>query len=467
MLNAPDLSDLRLANPVSVDDARELLDALDLRGRIASHPDFGPEPLAVAPKRRRRFVVRAAIVVAAAVAAVIAVLAAPQSHTGGVLDDGPRSAGAAILTRMEAAIGTGTIMHMVREGPAGTSYVDLKTGKRTPAVLTEELWTNRHGFRLHLVERVNGRVVGDLRSGDRGFGVYAGPQTPAFLALWTGYHAALQNKYAPAELGGRGRVDGHSVYWIRFPLWYNTGGPTRHGRPNPKSRPKPLAQTRVAVDTHTFEPILEQTYEGGGRFDTRILLARAITYRPSELYRSLGPKLFNGTSPGHPFGGHPFAGLTRQEKTKLGLGQNPHRLRKLSVVPAPWLTPGKSVAGLGFRHVSRLLAQPPDEVGGLPMVWRLVYRAARLVYRPALHGLREPFSTTTVDETFRPADPRPWAGLPRGSIEVQPGESVTKQGSHRLWTGYMLEHGVYITITTPAGEHALLQIARALHPVRK
>jgi hypothetical protein len=157
-----------------------------------------PELLAIAdavsatqPRRpaskRRRVVVRGAIVVAAAVAAVVAVLAAPQSHSGSVLGGGPGDArAAALLTRMQAAIGYGQIMHVVREGPAGTSYVDLKTGKRTPAALTEELWTNRHGFRLHLVVRVNGRVVGDLRPGDRGVGVYQGPQTPAFLALWTG-----------------------------------------------------------------------------------------------------------------------------------------------------------------------------------------------------------------------------------------------------------------------------------------
>lgn len=437
-----------------------------------------PELLAIAdavsatqpkPKspRRRRFVIRGAILLAAALAAVAAVLAAPGTHSGGVpvLGNEVGSAKAALLiSRMEAAIGSGEVMHVIRSGPAGTSYVDLKTGKRTPAVLTEELWTNRHGFRLHLVERVNGRVVGDLRPGDRAVGSYAGPQTPAFLALWTGYHAALENKYAPAELGGRGTVDGHSVYWIRFPLWYNTGGPTRNGRPNPRSFPKPLAQTKVAVDTHTFKPVLERTYENGRRFDTRILLAKAVAYRPPELYKSLGPKLFNAMSPGHPFPGHPFAGLTRQEKTKLGLGPNPHRLRKLHVVPAPWLTPGQTVAGLGLRNISRLLAQPPDQVGGLPMAWRLIYRAVRLVYKPASQG-SSVASTTTIDETFRPADPRPWKGLPAGSIEVQPGESVTKSGSHRLWTGYMVKHGVYVTIATPAGEKALLKIARALRRV--
>jgi hypothetical protein len=414
----------------------------------------------------RRAVVRVAIVAVAAVAAVVAVLAAPQSHSGSVLGGG-LDARAAILTRMQAAIGSGQIMHVVYEGPVGATYVDLKTGKRTPAVLSEELWTNRHGYRVHLVVRANGRVVGDLRPGDRGYGVFQGPQDPAFLAFWTGYDAALGNKYAPAALGGRGTVDGRPVLWIRFPLWYNTGGPTRHGRPDPRSFPTRLAQTKVALDAHTFKPILERTYVDGRRFDTRIRLVEAIPYRPPELYRPRGPKLFDGTSPGHPFVGHPFAGLTRREKSKLGLGRNPHRLRSIRVVPAPWLTPGKTVAGLGFRHASRLLSQPVDQVGGFPLAWRLIYRAVRLVYKPPSSGPAAHFRTTTIDETFRPADPRPWQGLPRGSIEIQPGDSLTKSGSHRVWTGYMLRHGVYIRITTPAGERALLEIARALHPVRR
>ncbi len=419
---------------------------------------------AAAPQRRR-FVVRGAIVVAAAIAAVVAVLAAPQSHSGGVLGGGPGNAGAAILTRMEAAIGSGQIMHVVREGPAGTSYVDVKTGKRTPAVLTEELWTNRHGFRLHLAVRVNGHVVGDLRPGDHGVGAYQGPQNPAFLALWTGYHAALGNKYAPAELAGRGTVDSHPVYWIRFPVWYNQNCP----RPTKPfcGKPTRLLQTEVAVDAHTFKPVIERTYEDGRRFDTRILLAEAIPYRPSELYRRLGPRLFNGMSPGHPFGAHPFAGVTHREKNKLGLGMDLHRLRSRRVVPAPWLTAGETVAGLRFRHVSRLLSQPLDQVGDLPMARRLIYRAVELVYKPASHRSPARLPTTRIDETFRPADPRPWKGLPPGSIEVQPGESVTKAGAHRLWTGYLVKHGVYITISTPAGEHALLAIARTLHRVRK
>ena len=394
-----------------------------------------PKP---ASSNRRRIAVRGAVVVAVAAAAVLVVLAAPQSHSGGDLGVG-RAQAAIVLSRARAAIGAGQIMHVVSEGPSGTHYVDLKTGKRTPAVLSEELWTNRRGYRLHLVERVNGRVVGDLRPGDRGVGTWQGPDTPAFVALWSAYKTALTNKYAPAELGGRGIVDGHAVYWLRFPVWFNQHCP----KPTTPfcGKPTRLLQTEVAVDRHTFKPVLERTFENGRRFDLRIVLAKAISYRPPELYERRGPELFNAMSP----------------------GPQPHRLRSPRVVPAPWLTAGKTVAGLRFRQVSRLRSQPLDQVGGLPLAWRLIYRAVELVYEPASPG---PFGTTTIDETFRPADPRPWKGLPSGSIEVQPGESVTRVGSHRLWTGYLVEHGVYVTIRTPAGERTLLRIARALRQAR-
>jgi hypothetical protein len=387
------------------------------------------EPPAFAP-RRRRLAMRGAIVAAAAIAAVVVMLAAPQDHSGSVVG----RAQAGILSRALAAIGSGQIMHVVSEGPAGTAFVDLKTGKRTPAVLREELWATRHGA-FHLVDRVNGRVVGDLSPGDY-VGTSEGPNSPAFIALWARYStAALESKYARAELAGQGTVAGRSVYWIRFPLWYN-------------DRPTRRAQTEVAVDSHTYKPVLERTYENGRRFDTRILLAEAIPYRPPELYRRLGPPLFNVASPGRPFGGHPFAGR-----------------RSRRIVPAPWLTAGKTVAGLRFLHVSRAFRYPLSQVATLPMEWRLIYRAVQLVYKPASHGVSWRLPTTTIDETFRPADPRPWKGLPPGSIEVQPGESFNKWGTHKLWTGYLLEHGVYTTISTPEGEHALLTIARSLRRV--
>lgn len=70
MLNAPELTDLRAANPVSLDDARRLTDALHLHSRVLS---AGNEPFASRAARpaRRRVVVL--VLAAAAVLAAILV----------------------------------------------------------------------------------------------------------------------------------------------------------------------------------------------------------------------------------------------------------------------------------------------------------------------------------------------------------------------------------------------------------
>jgi hypothetical protein len=70
MLNAPELTDLRAANPVSLDDARRLADALHLHSRVLS---AGNEPIASRAARpaRRRVVVL--VLAAAAVLAAILV----------------------------------------------------------------------------------------------------------------------------------------------------------------------------------------------------------------------------------------------------------------------------------------------------------------------------------------------------------------------------------------------------------
>jgi len=34
---------------------------------------------------------------------------------------------------------------------------------------------------------------------------------------------------------------------------------------------------------------------------------------------------------------------------------------------------------------------------------------------------------------------------------------------NRLWTGYVVRRGIYVTIDTGAGERAVVEVARALH----
>ncbi|MGH3055158.1 MAG: hypothetical protein ACRDL7_09300, partial [Gaiellaceae bacterium] len=139
------------------------------------------EPKA-ARSKRRRIAVRGGIVAVAAAAVIAAVLAAPQGGPNGVLG------------RALAAIGDGRIMHVVTESPSGSVLVDLKTGHRTVQVLREELWADRQLDRFHLVLSLNGRVVGDVlwpQDAQQG-GTPLTADNPAFVALWTGYRAALK-----------------------------------------------------------------------------------------------------------------------------------------------------------------------------------------------------------------------------------------------------------------------------------
>jgi hypothetical protein len=365
----------------------------------------------IAPPRRRRFVFRGAILVAAAVAAIIAVLAAPQGHSGGVLG------------RALAAVGGGPIMHVVTEMPSGTVYLDLKTGRRTAApVLREELWADRQGDRLHLVVSENGRLLGDLLlPQDLTHGTSGSPPDPAFLALWTGYRAALED--GSAELVGRGTIYGRPVYWLRF-------------KPAPSSQPHPLTTT-VAVDAHTYKPILYRTSVNGAHFDQRVLVAKAIPYRPADFKRR-GPSL-----------------LSAEGVSSGGSSGSPSGFRS---VRAPWLTAGPTVAGMKLRNVSQT-----SEYTTIAPGKRRSAHGIELLYRPVSHGGATSLSTT-IDELLRPDNPQPWKGLRAGAIKIQQGsESSNEGGTHKTWTGYLVKDGVYLTVSTPKGQQALLEIARSLH----
>jgi hypothetical protein len=367
------------------------------------------QPKVATRRRRRRIVVRGGIVAAAAAAVIVAVLAAP------------RSSPPAVLGRALAAIGDGRIMHVVIESPSGMTYVNLKTGHRTAPIMRQELWVDRKGDRLHLVLSIGGRLLGDLLlpEDEQNGASSAAPTNPAFAALWTGYRAALSN--GTAKLVGRGTVLGHRVYWLSF-------RPTSQGQP----------RFEVAVDAHTYKPVLNRTYVNGRHLDQRILVAKTIPYRPAEFERR-GPSLVSGSSGGSSTGsGGPSGPATPP------------------VLRAPWLTAGKIVAGLRLRGVSQF--SEFTTVAGK----RRSAHGVELTY-----GAPQPLSTT-IDELLRPDDPRPWTGLPADSVRIEQGEeSSGKGGAHRTWTGYLKKDGVYLTISTPNGEGALLAITRALHLGRK
>lgn len=380
-----------------------------------------PEP-ATARRQRRRIVVRIALVAAVATAATVAILAAPQSKPG-------------IIGKALAAIGGRPIMHVVSESPSGVTFVSLKTGHRTAQILRQELWVNRSGDRLHVVLSLNGKVLGDLLlPQDIEDGTSTPSPGPAFAALWTGYRAALQN--GTATLAGSGHILGHHVYWLRFEQ-------TDPDQP----------RVDVAVDAHSYKPILERTFANGHRFDQRILVAKTVPYSPAEFKRR-GPDLFAG---GSSSGG-------------TSTGTVDPSAPPPTAVHAPWLTAGDTVAGLKLRAATQLTSTTGTGKS------KKTIQGLELVYGAESHGLAGPGSTT-VDELPRPDTPETWSHIPAASIQIETSEESSSSASaahpkpkdtrHRLWTGNLKKQGIYITITTPKGEHALLQIARSLHRAGK
>jgi hypothetical protein len=99
------------------------------------------------PLRRRRHLLAVAFV-AAALAAALALLPNWQS-------------GPSLVGRALAAIGSGSVLHVVGELPTGAELVDLKTGTATPVMQQEEIWFDEsRGMRRDLL-RVGGVVVDD------------------------------------------------------------------------------------------------------------------------------------------------------------------------------------------------------------------------------------------------------------------------------------------------------------------
>jgi hypothetical protein len=379
-----------------------------------------PELLAIAdavsatqrnPSRstRRRVAARAGLVGAVAAAVIVAVLAWPQANSPG-----------GVVGRALAAIGDGRVMHVVTESPSGIVYVNLKTGHRTAPIMREELWADRQLDHFHLVLSLDGRILGDMlfpQDAKNGTGLPSS-SNPAFLALWTGYRAALKN--GSATLAGRGTVLGHRVYWLAFKP------------PSPEPVPERI---EVAVDAHTYKPILNRTYANGRHFDERVLVAKATAYNATDFKRR-GPSLLGGS------GG-----------SSTGASSGPP---KPPALRAPWLTAGKTVAGLRLRGVSQFSEY--TTVAGK----RKSAHGIELTYGPP-----QP-SATTIDELLRLDDPRPWTGLPADSVRIEQGdERSDKGGAHPMWTGYLKKDGVYVTISTQKSERALLEIARALRPGRK
>jgi hypothetical protein len=379
--------------------------------------------------RRRRWLILSVLVVAAAAAAASLAL-------GSSSGSGPA-----------AAAGGRPVVHVVLQDPPSTVYFNLKTGRETRATVGSEMWSDRRTDRHRVVSTEGGRAVADQAwRSHYGPAVQAAAVDRFYAALaTTDYRAALRN--GKVSLAGRGTFDGRRVDWLRVTprrdlRWYVL---------------RELGE--VGVDAHTFKPILLRGLSGKRYVYTRVLLATSMAYKEAD-FDAHGPRQVPAIpvqlAPGYDFGSpNPSA---------------PHR----TVVGAPWLTAGTTVAGLRLRAVTPFTirktkhhfsygAPRPKPIQGLA----LVYGPAALPTPVNVYGRpRDPLAATrsTIVYEVPQGDTGPWKLVPADSIEVQTG--YTTVGTHIVhtpWIGYLKEHGLYITISTSAGPRVPLQIARSLH----
>jgi len=405
------------------------------------------DPLIAEAKRRAR--TRRLLVLLVLVAAVGATAAALELPSGSGSGSGL------------AAVDPKPVVHVVLEWPPTSVSFNLKTGHRTGGVSREEMWIDRKNGRERIAHTEDGRVVRDE--------VWTNHYPPTseaaavdhvYLSLVSNYRTAL--KSGAAKLVGRGTFRGHHVSWLH--LRQPPVPPWRHGHPWPQ-----VSKTAIGVDALTFKPVIlrfRSSRGTSGGYYGRVLATKAIAYHAAD-FTSRGPK-------------HPA--VPRQPATGFAFGSaNPSSPRG-NVVRGPWLTAGKTVAGLELRAVTPFTirrskhrfyygAPKPKAIHGLELVYGPPsYRQTPTV--PARinvygKGPRTRTRFTTIYEVPRAPRVYPWSVVPNGSINIHSG--LTTLGSRVVPTlriGYLQKHGLYITIRTPNDEPTALQIARSLRTGR-
>lgn len=341
------------------------------------------------------------------------------------------------------------VVHVVMVWPPSTVDVDLRTGRQTVQTDGEQMWfqPGRNGWH-HIISTAGGRPVAEeLLKGRYGPTTQAAAVDRFYASLGTGYRAALKN--GAATVVGRGTAFGHSVDWLSLDLRYR------------------LSENDIGVDAHTLKPIALRFPSGKRYFYARVLLARTIAYNPHDFKRRGAPRQ-RAAAPGRLAPGYAF-------------GSVDSAAQRSTVVRAPWLTAGATVAGLRLRAVTPFTirktkhrfyygAPKPKAIHGLA-----------LVYGPASSGIAAkvptPVNVYGGPKTARaatpftivyevPQSPRvpPWSLVSPGLIEIQTG--YTNVGNRVVptpWIGYLQKPGFYITISSPEGQRVLLQVAHSLH----
>jgi hypothetical protein len=314
-----------------------------------------------------------------------------------------------IIDRALAAIGNGPVLHLVSRAPTGQELVNLKTGRTTLPTFEYESWSDRRLTRFHFLIREKGRVIAELLyPQDRTRDMHVDAPDAAYAAFWSGYRRALST--GKAKIVSKGSLYGRPVYWLTF------SSPTNE----------------VAVDRRTYKPVAFRSISPSGRhYDIRLLLVRTEPFSTSAFKRR--------TSTPNPVTGGNSAGSERI--FPLGPG-SPGR---------PWLRAGSTIAGLKLVAVLRT-----QTTSG-----RKTTNGIELVYG-SQGDLRR---SLTIDEARHPDELSKWTGIPKGFMRFSVGEGgESNRRPYKSWTGYLVRHGVYVSITTGVSRAAFFQAARALRP---
>jgi hypothetical protein len=402
---------------------------------------FSLDPLIAEAKRRTRRRRWLSLLVVVAVAAAVTAALELRSGPGSGL----------------AAVGSRPVVHIVIESPPSVATANLRTGHHTGGASREEMWLNRQTGRERITEIENGHLVADQVWTNHG-----APTTEAaavdhvYVSLVDNFRAAL--KSGEARLVGHGTFGGHDIDWLglrQLPV-----PPWRHGQPWPQT-----AKTDIGVDSHTFRPVLlrfgsDRGTRGG--YYAHVLEAGAIPNRAGD---------FKRRGPARP---RPAVGRLA---TGYAFGSPDHATGS-TIVRAPWLTAGATVAGLKLRalvpftirrskHRFKYGARTPRAKQGLELVYGPSASKAGPTVPTRINvygkGPRGETRFTTIYEVPRAARVFPWSGVPAGSLRIQSGlTTVGRRIVRTLRVGYLQKDGVFITIRTPQSERTAVQIARSL-----
>lgn len=378
-------------------DVKETLDGL------VPNPEATPDWRAVLtdalPPRRRRVAFQLAVGGGVAVALLLLTLAPWRGSE--------RFAGRiGVLEGASAALGDGTVVHLVLDEQWGGTVVDLETGKRELLIARREVWYDP-ARGLHEFSS-----LGDAIQSDELFGkndVPAGRVKKYGLLLRL--REALDS--GEARVVGSGKIAGIPIDWISVSRGQFRG---------PDDVTRKWSQ-EVAVSKDTLKPVYFRETVDGKHYpsvSSRVLEAELLPAGDGDFSKKQRPDAYVGPIQGGDDNGTPLT--TEEALQRLG-GKG------------LWLGPSFQDAKADVRTFD--LKWPGTEIKGLR----------------ALYGRIFIYETDRPNSTMEPA-PVPYVP-PEGKLFVV---DVTGHG------GVLQRNGIYVLLSAPSKE-LLLEAARALRPI--